>query len=100
MRGERVTFHSGASDDVQHAWEWYSEQSESAAYGFLAELERAVRLLTSQPFRWPKHKQGTRRYVMRRFPFSIIYRVLPDDSVHVLAIAHGRRKPGYWKKRV
>ena len=99
MRRERVTFHSGAFEDARNAWEWYRKKSASAADGFWAELERAVSLLALSPSRWPRHTQGTRRYVMHRYPFCIVYRVLADDLVHVIAVAHGRRRPDYWRKR-
>jgi toxin ParE1/3/4 len=42
---------------------------------------------------------GTRRFVLRRFPFSIIY--LDDPEVRsIVAVAHSKRKPGYWKVRL
>jgi len=36
---------------------------------------------------------------MKRFPFAIIYRDTPE-AIQVIAIAHGHRRPGYWKKRI
>lgn len=47
--------------------------------------------------RWPV-KSGVRRYVLRRFPFLIVYRVL-ESQVEVIAVTHARRRPGYWKSR-
>jgi len=63
----------------------------------MTELERALGSIVEAPMRWPL-KAGTRRYVMRRFPFVLVYRTL-DSTVEVVAIAHGRRRPGYWKSR-
>jgi hypothetical protein len=45
------------------------------------------------------HRLGTRRLVLRRFPFAIVYR-LAGEFVLVLAIAHMRRRPGYWRGRL
>ena len=42
--------------------------------------------------------QGLRRYVIRRFPFIIFYLEF-ETLIWVVAIAHGKRKPDYWKKR-
>jgi hypothetical protein len=42
--------------------------------------------------------QRVRQYVFPRFPFSLVYRMRGDD-VEVLAVAHGRRRPGYWRSR-
>jgi hypothetical protein len=36
---------------------------------------------------------------MRRFPFSIVYYTV-DDIVRVVAVAHGKRRPGYWRRRL
>ncbi len=59
----------------------------------------AIRLVVEFPQRWPKYLYETRRLVMQRFPFSIVY--LDElDSVIVVAVAHSKRKPGYWKDRV
>jgi plasmid stabilization system protein ParE len=64
----------------------------------MEELDRAVDMIVESPNRWPKFESGTRRYLMRRFPFMVIYRD-KGDVIQVLAVAHARRKPGYWKRR-
>jgi len=43
----------------------------------------------------PSH---THRFLLRRFPFSVAYREV-RETVQVVAVVHGRRKPGYWKGR-
>ncbi|MHB0958931.1 MAG: hypothetical protein ACYC0X_26630 [Pirellulaceae bacterium] len=48
---------------------------------------------------WASYLSGTHRYLMKRFPFVVIYRVT-TDRIEIVAIAHGRRKPGYWKRRM
>jgi len=63
----------------------------------MVELDLAVARIVEAPLRWPV-RSGTRRYVMRRFPFVVVYRVV-GSTVEVVAVAHGRRKPGYWKSR-
>jgi plasmid stabilization system protein ParE len=51
------------------------------------------------PHRWPTYLHGTRRLVIQRFPFSVIY--LDDsDLITIIAVAHSKRKPGYWKDRL
>ena len=42
---------------------------------------------------------GRRRWLLTRFPFAVVYRVAADDSIRVLAVAHHRRRPGYWQAR-
>jgi plasmid stabilization system protein ParE len=93
-----VAFHPEAVEEAIAAERWYRERSESAASAFVAELDRAVELIGEGPHRWPRHVHGTRRYVMHRFPFVVVYRVAADE-IQVVAVAHGRRRPDYWQRR-
>ncbi len=98
MPGLPVVFHSDAVEEAQAAREWYLSRSHSAADSFLAELDRGIESIALAPDRWPFFMHGTRRYLFQRFPFQLVYRVV-DNCVQVVAVAHGRRRPGYWKSR-
>jgi plasmid stabilization system protein ParE len=93
-----ISLHPEAVAEARAARAWYQERSASTAEAFLAELDHAVAMIGASPLRYPAHAHGTRRFVMRRFPFSVVYRVL-DDDVLIVAVAHGRRRPGYWRAR-
>jgi len=48
---------------------------------------------------WPGIKQASppiQRYVMDRFPYAVGYQVVGDEVV-VVTVAHGKRRPGYWR---
>ena len=51
----------------------------------------------SNPRTWPRYGGRARRYVFPRYPFSLVY-ILRDDDVEIVAVAHGRRRPGYWDR--
>jgi plasmid stabilization system protein ParE len=93
-----VGFHPEALEESAAAKRWYRERSDAAAEAFVPEIDRAVDLIGEAPDRWPLHIRGTRRFVLRRFPFTIIFRAAPTGA-EILAVAHGRRRPGYWKHR-
>ena len=99
MASKKVEFHEDAALEYEAAFEWYLERSILAASKFAAALNRAMDLIVKAPGRWPEGSYGTRRFLLQRFPFAIVYRELPA-VIQVLAIAHTRRKPGYWKQRV
>jgi plasmid stabilization system protein ParE len=99
MGSKEVEFHEEARGEAVAALEWYLERSEVAAGRFLEELDRAIQLVASSPSRWPEYVSRTRRFLLHRFPFAVIYRELPS-RIQVLAVAHTRRRPGYWKERV
>ena len=88
-----------AAEEAEAAYDWYAERSITAAQGFLEELGRAVEVVSETPGRWPQYRVGTRRYIFPRFPYFLVYRLL-NDRVEVVAVAHGRRRPGYWRSRL
>ncbi|MEZ5065993.1 MAG: type II toxin-antitoxin system RelE/ParE family toxin [bacterium] len=94
----RVEFHAEAVREAGEARSWYADRSQSVAAAFLDELDHAVERLSSNPEAWPGYVSGTRRYVLRRFPFYVVYRVTAS-AIQVLAVAHGLRRPGYWRDR-
>ena len=98
MAERRVRFHPQAEEEVQRAYRWYRERNPTAARAFLADLDHAVQRVTEAPERWPFYQGQARRYIFQRFPFSLIYRVA-DETIDVIAVAHHRRRPGYWSDR-
>jgi len=66
---------------------------------FRAAVSDVIRRIVKAAERWPKYSHGTRRFVLHRFPFSIIYLDDPD-VLSIVAVAHSKRKPGYWKARL
>jgi plasmid stabilization system protein ParE len=98
MSASPIEFHPEAAQEVEAAVLWYGERSLRAAEAFLKELENALRLISEAPARWPAFEAGTRRLPLRRFPYVVIYRE-GARALQILAVAHGRRRPGYWKSR-
>jgi plasmid stabilization system protein ParE len=99
MAGERLEIHPEALEEIKSAVRWYRERSESAAVRFVEEFDEAVALIAQSPNRWPGGRNGTRKLVLRRFPFAVIYRP-GTATIQVLAVAHGQRRPGYWRGRL
>lgn len=64
----------------------------------MAELDLAIQRVQQAPRRWPAYLGETRRYLPRRFPFSVVFREAAD-RIEIIAIAHARRRPGYWLGR-
>ena len=79
--------------------DWYLERNVKAAESFVWEFERGLALIQETPRLWAKFEAGTRRYVLRRFPYSIIYREFGEDTLEIVAVAHDKRRPGYWRNR-
>ncbi|MEO8496966.1 MAG: type II toxin-antitoxin system RelE/ParE family toxin [Planctomycetota bacterium] len=99
MDQRAIELHPEAIAEARAAREWYAERSTIAANAFMAELDVAIDRICESPERWAADLHGTRRYLMNRFPFVVVYRVT-EDKIQVIAVAHGKRKPGYWRHRV
>ncbi|MGB5443212.1 MAG: type II toxin-antitoxin system RelE/ParE family toxin [Gammaproteobacteria bacterium] len=98
MPKKNIRFSPEALAEAEAAQQWYVERSLPAGKAFLEELTHAVERVTESPEQWPRYIGGTHRYVFHRFPFSLVYRQMGNEIV-IVAVAHGKRKPGYWKAR-
>jgi len=99
MARTRVELHEEAIAEARAIREWYAARSPAAAEAFMAELDRAREQIAEFPEAWAPYVSRTRRYLMRRFPFSVVYRK-QGQKIQVIAVAHHRRRPGYWKRRL
>ncbi len=89
---------SAAEGDYAEALTWYAERSVQAAERFDAELDRAFQTIATSPKRFPRCDDRHRYYLMRHFPYQVIYR-LYQNRVVVIAVAHTARQPRYWAER-
>jgi toxin ParE1/3/4 len=90
--------HPQAIAEARAARLWYEEPNVEAAEAFMAELDLAIARIEESPQSWPRYLADTRRYLLRRFPFFVVFREV-DDRVEIVAVAHARRRPGYWLGR-
>ena len=93
-----LKIHPGALEEAEQAVEWYRTRSSRAAALLVRELVRAMDRIAANPNQFPRYVFGTRRTVVRRFPYLIVFREV-SDSIEIIAVAHGRRRPGYWRDR-
>jgi toxin ParE1/3/4 len=76
-----------------------SERSPAVAQRFIADVDEAIQLLLRFPRLGSPLPRELRRFLLKVFPYRIIYRVQGEEIV-VYAVAHVRRRPGYWRKRI
>jgi len=95
----RLLIHPEALLEAEAAIEWYRDRSERAAIDFVTEVAVTIRRLSEHPAHFPVTELGVRSAILRRFPYAIVFRVTGRD-VQVVAIAHSRRQPNYWKDRL
>ena len=98
MRPPEVRLSDEAIEESREAFTWYRIRNPRAAAQFLFELDQAIESIAALPDAWPPYLDNTRRKLLRRFPFALVYRV-KDEHLQVLAVAHQHRRPGYWVGR-
>ncbi len=95
----RIIIHPVAISDLKLATDFYKTQaSKELAQALVSEFERTLKLISTNPELGSEWLGKARRVVMRRFPFNVVYRI-DTDVMTILAVAHQRRKPGYWSVR-
>ncbi len=95
----RVRLHPEARAELREARMWYYERSPLSATAFAHEVDHAVFKIREAPMQYPLTEHGARKFVLQRFPFNVFYRPGTDEIV-IVAVAHQKRRPGYWSKRV
>jgi hypothetical protein len=92
-------FHPEAELEVIESAARYDSEVPGLGVEFGDEVERVIELLLENHALGAAVEGDIRHFVLRRFPFSVIYAVV-GELIYVLAVAHGARGPGYWKSRL
>jgi len=92
-----------ARDDLREAAAWYESRRSGLGLEFLAAVDSALQRILKDPHRFGRletlvRNEDAYRLMLDRFPYAVIFEA-DDREVRVLAIAHTRRRPGYWRRR-
>lgn len=88
-----------AEDEFREATRYYEAEAPGVGVAFVAEVRRAIRSITDNPYAAEAVGSGVRRNVLSHFPYNILYAVEPDVIV-IIAVAHQKRRPRYWRARM
>ena len=96
---KRAEYHTEAALEVDEAASYYESWVEGLGAEYVREVIRCVELIREFPGLGSQFEDSPfRHFVTRRFPFAIYYAEL-EDLIWIVAVAHGKRKPGYWRER-
>jgi plasmid stabilization system protein ParE len=89
-----------AEEELAQAARWYEERRPGLGIELVVTVDLALQQIREAPDAYPlwQADRPYRKLVMRRFPYVVMFTV-HDDVVEVLAIAHAKRRPGYWADR-
>ncbi len=93
------TFHPEAYIELNHSVEFYEKQQINLGLEFLEEVYLTIYRIIEFPQASSKQSKNTRKCLINRFPFAVIYQI-KQNEIFIVAITHMARKPGYWKERI
>ncbi|MEK7285924.1 MAG: type II toxin-antitoxin system RelE/ParE family toxin [Nitrospirota bacterium] len=95
----KIIIRPEAENDLKETFSWYEDKRIGLGYDFLLQVDAGIRFIKRNPEVSLSGYKETRRHIIKRFPYKIIYFV-EEAKIIVLAIIHGRRSPDLIKKRL
>ncbi len=96
----RIEFLPRARREMHREAEWYERRRVGFGDRFYVEMEKALAQIKQFPGAQPHVARGCRKVLLGRFPFSLIYAQPVPDLILIVAVAHMKRRPDYWKGRM
>ena len=96
-----IGFHPEALEEIEGARDWYEEKRPGLGQDLVDEIERVLARLADAPLSFARapESRAARRAQLSRFPYWLIFAPLDDGDVLIVALAHARRRAGYWRGR-
>jgi hypothetical protein len=91
-------FHPDAEAEFSKAVEHYEQCKAGLGIDFAEEVYATISRITQYPDAWALLSKKSRRCLVSRFPFGVIYQI-KSRNLRIIAVAHLNRRPGYWKER-
>ena len=95
----RVEHHPATATELNDAVRYLNTQRSGLGAELREEITATIGRIKEAPFRYSVVGGDIRRCFVNRFPFSVLYRVIDEDSVRILVIRHHRLRPSYGTQR-
>ena len=94
-----IIFHELAENEMSEAAVYYAHARPGLGDAFIAEVRYAVDLVAAFPLAGSAVERDVRWRPVMRYPYSLLY-LVRDDHIRILAVAHQKRRPFYWRRRL
>jgi plasmid stabilization system protein ParE len=94
----KVVIGPEAENDLKKAFSWYEDKRNGLGYDFLLQVDAGIRFIERNPEIYPTGYRGTRKHLIKRFPYKIIY-LVEEQRIIILGVLHGKRSPRVVEKR-
>lgn len=93
-----LVFRPEVREELDEAYGWYESQQLELGDNFLEQVDETLERICQMPESYTAVYRDVRRAVVRRFPYTIYYRIV-SSRVIITAVFHGRRNPKAWQTR-
>jgi len=94
-----IKYHPQAESELAESIAFYNQRVPGLGSEFFLVVKAANGQIQNDPERRPLRPDGTRKLKIPRFPYFLIYRN-ELEQILIVAVAHGARRPGYWRQRL
>lgn len=94
-----IWIHPEAQAELDAAIQYYEQRSPGLGIDLRRKVEAGIHRIQAAPSRFMSFSKNTRRLLLRRFPYKIVFIEL-RENILIVAIAHGKRRPGYRHGRI
>ncbi len=94
-----IEFIEPATIELDDAIDYYNLQLQGLGKKFFEEVLQTINLISVFPEVWVKNSEYTRKAILKKFPYNLIY-LNYNDMIYIIAVAHQHREPDYWIDRI
>jgi plasmid stabilization system protein ParE len=94
----RLSIHEVAEAEINEAADFYDLESAGLGNVFIDEIQRALQSIIDFPDAAPLIQVRVRKRQVSKFPYSLMYSAR-ENEIRILAVAHHKRRPFYWRGR-
>jgi hypothetical protein len=95
----KFVFHPEAEEELNLYVDYYNQCQANLGWDFAKEVYSTVQNISSFPNAWAVLSKNTRRCLVNRFPFGILYQK-KENEILIVAVMQLNRKPDYWQGRI
>ena len=96
----KFSFHPSARQELEAAVDYYERCQPGLGIEFAEEVYATILRIIQYPDAWSALSRNSRRCLVNRFPYGVIYQTKKSRTVRIVAVANLNRRPGYWKERL
>ena len=92
-------FHPLAEEEFDDAVSYYETRRLGLGLEFAEEVYATIARICEYPVAWSRLSNNTRRCLLNRFPYGIIFQ-RSSGMIRIIAVSDLHRRPYYWTGRI